>query len=463
MIFAIMVALLFLMAPVGAAHSQGIAASPPNFQPNVSLNTNITWSNFYSGYSPLEYNNGTGNQTLPTNMSTFYQNPITVNPTDIKSKALQNDNLSTGPVWDASAWVVSNLLGGAIRTSGISGTSIYQTVNTSDSAANAAEQRLTIPVTNFPSNNPNYNFVTAIIKLSGPQMNGVDGNILLLNSSSRAAILLTIYPGQYAYISESLGTIQKDCGYYTTFNTTGKGATRYLKIDSQIDLPETSTAARYNLSIIGMAFGTTPMTLGTAEKNGSLIQVNQLNEKNRLQTFNPDFTWTRVSNSGYTVATSQHLSQMENYSTIKTPISSGNYVEQVGYSGDFHLPAAPDLSYTGTNLSIGMNVPGKQIQVMDINGESYLNLVQNKTNGTIALISGLNPTTHISYLEYVNYTYSQWNSISSPPGAFSIAGIEYYYWIAIGAVAGLIGLGAASHRANVKGQQLREIRPPRGR
>ena len=463
MIFAIMVALLFLMAPVGAAHSQGIAASPPNFQPNVSLNTNITWSTFHSGWSPLEYNNGTGNQTLATNMSSFYKNPISINPTDIRSKALQNDNLSTAPVWDASAWGQSQLHGGAVGTSGLSQGSVYETANTSASSLNYAQGGFTVKVSNFPSNNPNFDFITMIIQLSGPQITGVQGEICLTNTSGNNKMIMNVYPGQYMYISESLGTIQKDNGYTITFNTTGKGATTQLGINNVIRIPETSTAGTYNFSIVGMAFTSTPMTLGTEENNGSLIQVAQLNQTGKLQTFNPDFAWTSVANSGYTVATSQHLSQMENYSTIKTPISSGNYVEQVGYSGDFHLPTAPDLSYTGTNLSIGMNVPGKQIQVMDINGESYLNMVQNKTNGTIALISGLNPTTHISYLEYVNYTYSQWNSISSPPGAFSIAGIEYYYWIAIGAVAGLIGLGAASHRANVKGQQLRGIRPPRGR
>lgn len=462
MIFAIMVALLFLMAPVGAAHSQGIAASPPNFQPNVSLNTNITWSNFYSGYNPLEYNNGTGNATLQTNTSTFYKNSISINPMNIQAPGiLQNDNIS-GSTWqNASRW---NLHGapapGEVQTVGLQNGQIYVTGNTSDSGSGESSTWISLTPSTLPSTSLQYDYFTFALKFSASAaVTGETAEIDLGNATGAYDQLgSTMTPGQVEYVSVPLSALDQSAQKFNFNQNT-------WTIQINTDTPTSATASVTNASISALAISENPLYLGL--NNNGTNTIERYNNTGTgtiaLTNFSPDFAWSKITDNGYTVATSQHLSQMENYSTIKTPISSGNYVEQVGYSGDFHLPTAPDLSYTGTNLSIGMNVPGKQIQVMDINGESYLNMVQNKTNGTIALISGLNPTTHISYLEYVNYTYSQWNSISSPPGAFSIAGIEYYYWIAIGAVAGLIGLGAASHRANVKGQQLRGIRPPRGR
>ena len=54
------------------------------------------------------------------------------------------------------------------------------------------------------------------------------------------------------------------------------------------------------------------------------------------------------------------------------------------------------------------------------------------------------------FLQIVDYTQSQWTSISSPPGIFTLAGIEYYweeFIIAILAIVG-VGAGAASRHAS---------------
>ena len=424
----------------GVSNSPALNYTAAGVEPNPQLNVNATYSTFYHNYKPLEYYNGTGNATLHAGLSNYYKNPITVNPTDIKSKALQNDNLSTAPVWDASAWGQNSLGGGAVGTNGVSGTSIYQTANTSDSAGNSANQFFTIPVTNFPSNNPNYDFITIIIQLSGPQITGVNGQMYLWNSTNDGNALLTIFPGQYTYISESLGTFEKDNGYATTFNTSGKGKTTYLKINSQLNIPETSTAATYNMSIIGLAFGTTPMTLGTQENNGSLIQINQLNQTGRLQTFNPDFAWTSVSNSGYTIALSQSL---QNATISQSSINDGKYVESATYQGVEQLPSAPDLTYGNANITMPVALPGTQYKVLNVNGQSYTNTVSTMDNGTFTAGS-VNPTHANEIIIQVYYTSAQWNSVSSPPGFFSnpVATIEYYWYIFLGVALGAIGLGA---------------------
>lgn len=480
-VFAIVVALLFLIAPVGTAHSQGIASATTNYQPNVSLNSNITWSTFYNGWTPLEYSNGTGNKTVNTDLSSFSNNPITVNPWDIQSKEF---GTGTGiNLTRAGNWTTTGANGGSVFSAIVSSSSgkISTTLNESLASVQGSVGLGTglitkfIPNSDLPSNNEAYDFISLQAKISGISGTGIDGYIEIFNTTRTST-------------SPNMGDA---IGYNTTTQKMEGNGNRILGCINQniyMSIPLSRTALTnemtnsqgiyialfvglpegtnvYNLEIKDITFGTAPMDLGTTGN-----QTNQTESiyyggygNAHLTTFNPNFPWTEITNGGYSVSTSQHLSQAMNYSAIKTPISSGNYVEEVGYSGNFHLPQGPDLSYSGSNLTLGMNVPGSQIQVLDINGLSYLNDVQNKTNGTVSLINSVNPNSQISFLEYVNYTYSQWNSISSPPGAFSIYGIEYYYWIAIGAVAGLIGLGAGAHRANVKAQQLREIRPPRGR
>ena len=146
---------------------------------------------------------------------------------------------------------------------------------------------------------------------------------------------------------------------------------------------------------------------------------------------------------------------MEIYSTTQqNAISSGNYIEQVEYQGQFDLPSAPDLSYGSANLTEQFNVSTAQTQVLDINGVSYLSTISGK-NGTVVLLTTTNPNSQTQFLQIVDYTQSQWNSISSAPGIFTIAGIEYYWWIAVGGLATLIGLAAAAKHAGTKADQER--------
>ena len=95
-----------------------------------------------------------------------------------------------------------------------------------------------------------------------------------------------------------------------------------------------------------------------------------------------------------------------------------------------------------------------QTQVLDINGVSYLSLISDK-NGTVQLLNPVNPNSQIQFLQIVDYTQSQWNTISNSPGLFTLAGIEYYWWIAVGGLATLIGLGGAAKHAGTKADQER--------
>jgi hypothetical protein len=448
--FAIFIAAIFLFAPIGAAsHSISPATtSQTNYQPNPTMNTNVTWNTYYSGWSPLEYTvNSTSNATLNVNYSQFYENPISLNPTDLQSKDLQGDNISKSPVWDAN--VSSNWYGATGTVYGKTGNSIYLKATENATTTEGPHITYAIPITNLESNNLNYSYITVIYSLSGTFQTGVRGLIYIGNDTTAVPITY-IQPGQTGYISISLAQIQKDDNISLSTLTQSK-----ICIIPQINTPASSSGYTYNLTLTGLAMSMQSMTLGTEKSNNTISTPTSFKgTAMQLNTFSPNFPYTSVNKGAYSVAVSQPL---QNLTQTQTPITTGNYIEQVGYQGHFELPSAPDLSYGATNISLPLSVPASQIQILDVNGVSYLSTLGNKTNGTVTLISTANPTSTNSYLAYVDYTASQWQDISHPAGIFTIDGIAYYFFIAIGVVAGLIGLGVAARRANNKAKQEEKV------
>ena len=97
-------------------------------------------------------------------------------------------------------------------------------------------------------------------------------------------------------------------------------------------------------------------------------------------------------------------------------------------------------------ISEKFNVSTVQTTVLDINGLSLLNVISGK-NGTVTLTTA-NPNQKTTLIQIVDYTSSQWESVSGPPGFFSVNGILYYLdeiVLGIIAVVGLAG-GAAVAR-----------------
>ena len=311
---------------------------------------------------------------------------------------------------------------------------------------------MNIQIANYPSNNLQYDYITIIYGLSGTAITGVNGHITLWNSTGDGAQLAsTIYPGQVGYISENLAQFQKDNGYSTTFNTTGTGTSTDMEINPTLNMPESTTTEDYTLTIYGLAFTSYPMTLGT-NSTGSVVSQSTGNAE--LSSFAPSFPWTEVVNNGYSVALS---AAPNNLSQVQTPITSGNYIEQVQYSGTLQLPSAPDLSYSSANITFPLTVPASQVQVLTLGGSSYINTLGNRTNGTIPVVLSVNPTSPTSYYAIVDYTASQWQSISHPAGFFTYDGIAYYYWLAIGAIASLLALGVGVRHAKTKREQTEKV------
>jgi hypothetical protein len=423
------------------------ATASGTIQPNPILNTNVSWSTFYSTWAPLEYSNGSANLSLNAGMSTFYSNPISINPADlVASKTLQNDIVG-GKAWGSTTNTTGAISSGGVGT--VISHGIYTTagvnedyISTNTTDAGSTNDVITppsIPIADYPSNNILYDYLTVAFQLKGPHLTGANAYIIVENQTTYKQIDNTP-TGESFYLSENLYQLSKQTGL--GFNTSGKGASDSLAIQVFDGLPQTTLDYQYNLTLTAYAMTDYPITLGT---NSTGAEPATAAGNVQLAKFNPAVPMS-VINSGYSVAVSQ---PMQNLTTQQSAINSGGYIEQVEYQGQFNLPTAPDLSYGAANITEYFNVNTSQTQVLDINGVSYLSAITGK-NSTIQLLSSVNPNGQTQFLQIVDYTQSQWTSISSPPGIFTLAGIEYYweeFIIAILAVVG-VGAGAASRHAS---------------
>lgn len=450
-LFAIIGTAMFLLS--GGISFAATPAGPTHIQPDPTMNTNITWSTFHNGWQPLEYNNGTANHTLPTQMSTIYNNPITVNMSDMQSPQLQTNLLNI------SKWVNQlSTSGGVIASMKQTGKNI--TISTNATSQDAGQTYAALPLTwnQLPSQNFEYDYITITGYESGST--AVGWNIEIQNQTATASSTMFITT---ILINNTLHQATSGVGDWSPAGTLGTHSfyasfplslaknlsttkSSGFKIAIQTGTPQ-ETTTQNAITITGLEITEYQAQIG---QNSTGKDIYAYTGFDRLSSFNPSMQGN-ITNNGYTVAVSQSLQDL---TTQQNAISSGNYIEQVEYQGDFALPSAPDLSYGPANLTEQFNVSTSQTQVLDINGVSYLSTISGK-NGTIQLLSPANPNSQIQFLQIVDYTQSQWNTISNSPGLFTLAGIEYYWWIAVGGLATLIGLGAAAKHAGTKADQER--------
>lgn len=450
-LFAIIGATIFLLS-AGSAFAATPSTATVHIQPNPTMNTNATWSTFRNGWTPLEYNNGTANLTLNTGTSTFYANPISVNPKDIQTsfpKTYDGINL-----YDKNTWTTGGeTAAGSVQT--ISNTSHSIQIQANESNAGDESQAIVIPIptSDLPSNNPAYDYFTIGGNITA--YTGMEFSPIVRNNTDYT--LLEAQNGTPKIFSKNSNPIPGGAQAITSsFWMSASLGQANLTLGTSNDavgiiytMPQTTADQSIYININNIAITTEPMTLGTEEINGTQAIIQAVQGNAELTSFTPDFSWSTIANDGYSVAVSQPL---QNLTTSQAPITSGSYAEQVEYQGQLLLPTAPDLSYGSANISEHFNLSTSQTQVIDINGVSYLSTISGK-NGTITLLSTVNPNQPTQFLQIVDYTESQWTSISSPPGIFSLAGIEYYweeFIIAILAIVGIAGGAAAKHASNLR-------------
>ena len=445
--FAIFIALLFMISSVpataGTGHQQetGFTTSV-NYIPSPQLNTNITWSTHNSTWGMLEYNNGTHLNNLTAGLSTQYANPITINPKDIVAPGvLQNEKLGTGSYWNNSAnwgWGESNTTNQTRSISTTTNNGVQEIQITDKLTGNPSTNPwayINIPNSDYASQNPNYDYITFTGEYTAPA-NSHSKITIAYGNETRASTIGTSTPNTPLTTEHNLGNLP------TKFNTTaGKGYSKDLEIQIALNVPSTATTGTYTITIYSLSMTTYPIQFGTNSK-GTIITNGTGNME--LKSFKPNFKYKEIADEGYSIAVSQPL---QNLTTQQNEISGNpKYVEQVTYQGNYFLPSAPDLSYSNSIISEMLSINASQTTVLDINGLSLLNAISGK-NGNVTLMT-VNPNQKTTLIQIVDYTSTQWTTVSGPPGFFSVNGILYYFdeiVLGIIAVVGLAG-GAAVAR-----------------
>ena len=173
----LLIAALFFAVSAGpAVTGQGSQIQANSFtaskgiQPFMSMNTNITWSTFNNGWNALEYNNGTANLTLNAGLNNFYNNPITVNESDIIATGLQKPIFGKTQWYNTTNWNEATDTFG-FPTNGATVSIANSTKNgqneititgnsTKAGGSGALGYYFTIPISDLPSSNFAYNYIT---------------------------------------------------------------------------------------------------------------------------------------------------------------------------------------------------------------------------------------------------------------------------------------------------------------
>ena len=433
-IFSLVMVLTMISAPtvqISSNASPQVAASTGSYIPNPMMNTNITWSSYNSSWGEMEYFNGTAQANLTAQPSNFYANPISIDTADIQSSQLE-----TFANWTKNMGI-NPASGGQVKTLTNSSTSVTETVNTTAAQSTINELFLNIPIEKIPSTNLNFTYMTIAYQVSGAKITGEQAQLMLVNTTgtSTSPTNTTIYGSGTLYESLSLWQIIKNGSPKITMNyDTGTLITTGI----YQNLPAANSTT-YTLKITALDLTTYPIILG---QNSTEAEVSQAIGNAHLTKFSPT-DHMEIENGGYTVAVSQTL---QSPTTQQNSINTNNYIEQATYQGTFTLPTAPDLSYSNSNITLAMTLPGSQYEVANLNGISYLSQIQAKSNGTFSF-GTINPNSQNTIILEVEFTASQWNASSNPPSFWSIQGLEYYWWMGVIGLLSFIGLGslASSH------------------
>lgn len=453
---AIIAAALFLLAAAAPAAtpapSMQPAATVSNYTPTPVMNTNVTWSTFNSTWAPLEYFNGTAYENLTAQESSTVKNPISIKTGNIKPYTLNgkyaDENFFNGSLYQTFYTLDNYKIGNTSK-------GLYVQENATSTSSLFDSIVVKVPWAQMPSQNPNYDYISGIISLSSTSGTTAKAGINIANSTASGnfgthATPIEINSGESAF--QSMTVEQMIAGTGIKINST-QSPYIYIGVYLTQDAGTPADTPIMNLTLSNFAITTYPISLGDNSTGSPVTQaVNTAN----LSLFHPTVPML-IQNNGYTVSVQQTI---QNATEQQTSINAGSYTEQATYQGIFEMPTAPDLSYSESNITVPLTISGAQYEVANLNGVSYLSSIQTKTNGTFSF-GTVNPNSQNSLILEVEYTTAQWDASSNAPSFFTLAGIEYYWWVAVLGLMGLIGLGslAISHFGGTE----ETLRVPKGK
>jgi len=480
-IFAVSLALIFVAVFLTASMPQSTAQTSPQVlaqavanpistgQPIISENTNITWSSFNQTMAPNEYLNSTGHpEYINAEPSLYYPNYINIDPADIIAKGtLQNNQVGSIANWgNLNNFGYPSHPGNTTETmsyANVSGAGMIQFSEqvTGTMGGGFMPFGVQINAQNYSSQNLAYDYLTMIISVHFPADSGASAHIYVYNSTGADATYGWISSGSY-YFSESLQQIQDESNYAVTFNTTaGKGYSAYINPGVAINLGSGSPVGTYSATLNAFALTTYPITFG-ANSTGETQYSSTGNL--RLATFHPvNIGNVSVVDSGYSEALSMPSQMASNYTETQDQITSGSYIEETTAQANLEYPMGTDISYSDSNVSLRMNgIEGKQIPLLNVNGVSYSNQINNVSGNATVNLGSTNPNQPVNVIYQVEYSATQWNSITAPPFILSVQGIEYYWWIGLIAIFGGLGIFAGL-RSYATGKEENLRAPPKVR
>lgn len=461
-------ALVLGAAPAYAYTAQG------GIEPNPMYEGNATYASFTAGWSPLEYASGS---TLPARLDPRVANPIQVTGADILAPGTLQAQKVTGSYWNAtSAWTTSSAVSGQVvgtlALATVNGEpAIQQTMNSTGGAAisqdSIAEFKvLAASYSSLPSTNPAFDYFTLAYSFSGPALSGATFFPTVANASASAGIGFTNAAGASmctenaapasggaagggtgsGYISVSFASLEDACGIGLN-STAGVGyAGANMEFGLAAAWPKAGSTA-FTFDVTGFAITTAPLTLGPTTWHKVSTTRSVFDGPMNLTRIQPSFTYTSVAGSGYTVAIAQEADDLQNVTVTNSPVNIANataggpsYVEQVSYEFSFGLPSVAQVQYGAFKLVDTIGLSGAQYVSVNFAGASYITQYQAYTIGaTNTVVSSVVPTTAETWIGIVDYTGSQWDSISSPPGILSGGGIQYLWYELIGLFATIGG------------------------
>lgn len=439
-------------------------------EPNPALEGNVTFSNHTAGQAPLEYVNQYGkNANLTAVLDPRTPNPLTIGEEGIIAPGQLQDNkiggtnasaLSLGTFYSANAAGVSE--SSSVAT--VNGVKMVTfSINSSLAGPSAGSMALEIPRSAYPSTNYAFDYVTISVVVS-PGTTGATVSPSFYNDSApyhagETSASIAQYSSNGTFSSDAPSgsrTIQifSSQGFYITVALGALGSSFASSTSNGIgagfnyNIPKASGSTGTAIyTITAVSLSVYPLTLGPQMWNGSVITNNFFVGPVNLTALSPTFAYQGIEGGHYTAAIEQPASVLppSSINIAETPISSGLYAEQLTYSFLYGMPLEPSLTYGAFRFVDRVNLAPAQYVSVTYAGTSYLTdyTSANAKGNYTTLVESASPTTPESWVGTVQYTQAQWNSISSPPGIFTVAGINYLWFVLIGVVAGLVGLGSA--------------------
>lgn len=474
--------------------SPALAYTPhAGIEPNPTLATNVTISSHPAGGAPLQYLDQYSRwQNLTAHVDAAHvANPYAIAPSDIVAPGILQGEKVAGTYWNLTGtgtlWHTqyNGLASGSVLTGPTAATvngepAVQYTVNTSDADPGSVDIGYAITPAQLPSTNLAFDFLTIGIELAGtaqagayadavvfnqsaggtwaPQVYASNGTLQPFNGTVAGAPALPADAGQEEYFSISMASMKCWAGTaLTCSHMSGASPVTTYYLGFVLYIPKVASTV-YTVTVTDLAVGTAPLSLGTTQWHKASVTVAAFGAgafPANLSAFQPSFTYSSVAGGGYTVAIAQAASDVSASTISAAALTNGS--ESVTYSFPMGLPAAPSLAYGNAKLTDTPFLAPWQYVAINFAGTSYLSAYQAaKVQGNYTtIVPTVLPTTNASWVGTVTYTESQWLSISGAPGFFTPAGLAYWFWVLVGAFAGLLGIGGTVAYAKSKSGTFR--------